>query len=120
MNCFFLWYLEDVAMRISVLCNSGPKGDELPCAFHLGGRRLPVLAILSRWSDTPHQYFEVGVDDGRRFVLRHDPTLRCWELAGVFAAARPQPKPKPIPPRSPVATPSHRWWRFGRHKGTQA
>ncbi len=107
-------------MRISVLCNSGPKGDELPCAFHLGGRRLPVLAILSRWSDTPHQYFEVGVDDGRRFVLRHDPTLRCWELAGVFAAARPQPKPKPIPPRSPVATPSHRWWRFGRHKGTQA
>lgn len=116
MNCFFLWYLEEAAMRISVLCNSGPKGDELPCAFHLGGRRLPVLAILSRWSDTPHQYFEVGVDDGRRFVLRHDLTLRCWELAGVFAAARPQPKPKarPLPQRPPAAAAGHRWWRFGR------
>jgi len=111
-----LWYLEEAAMRISVLCNRGPKGEELPCAFHLGGRRLPILAILSRWTDTPHRYFEVSVDDGRRFVLRHDPSLRCWELAGVFAAPRPQPKPKPapLPPQPRASALSLRWWRFGR------
>lgn len=104
-------------MRISVLCQSGPKGEELPCAFHLGGRRLPVLAILSRWSDAPHQYFEVNVDDGRRFVLRQDASARCWELAGVFAAARPAPKPKavgPLRPPAPAAAAASRWWRFGR------
>ena len=103
-------------MRISVLCNRGPKGEELPCAFHLGGRRLPILAILSRWTDAPHRYFEVSVDDGRRFVLRHDVSVRCWELAGVFAAPRPQPKPKPAPlPLQPRASAlSLRWWRFGR------
>lgn len=103
-------------MRISVLCHRGPKGEELPCAFHLGERRLPILAVLSRWTDTPHRYFEVNVDDGRRFVLRHDPSARCWELAGVFAALRPRPKPKPapLPPRSRASGLSHRWWRFGR------
>ena len=103
-------------MRISVLCNRGPRGEELPCAFHLGGRRLPILAILSRWTATPHRYFEVSVDDGRRFVLRQDASVRCWELAGVFAAPRPQPKPKPAPlPLQPRASAlSLRWWRFGR------
>jgi hypothetical protein len=103
-------------MRISVLCHRGPKGEELPCAFHLGGCRLPILAVLSRWTDTPHRYFEVNVDDGRRFVLRHDPSARCWELAGVFAALRPQPRPKPapLPPRSRASGLSLRWWRFGR------
>lgn len=101
-------------MKISVLCNPGRKGEEFPCAFHLGGRRLPVLAILSHWTAAPHHYFEVNVDDGRRFVLRHDLSLRCWELAGVFAAPRPAAKPKPLPPRPPAAATSHRWWRFGR------
>ena len=103
-------------MRISVLCNRGPKGEELPCAFHLGGRRLPILAILSRWTDAAHRYFEVSVDDGRRFVLRNDVSLRCWELAGVFAASRPQPKPKPLPPQPPAQAQvtAQRWWRFGR------
>jgi hypothetical protein len=100
-------------MRISVTCNSGYKGEETPCAFHLGGRRLPVVAILGRWLDAPHKYFEVTVEDGRRFVLRQDVVLRTWEISGVFAAARPKaaPKAQPLPAR---ASPSQPWWRFGR------
>jgi len=35
------------------------------------------------------------VDDGRRFVLRFEPGLRCWELAAVFAATIKNPAPKP-------------------------
>lgn len=75
-------------MRICVHSNRGPRGDESPYAFYLGGRRLPVVTVLERWSDATHRYFEVCVDDGRRFVLRLDPDTRAWELAAVFAAAK--------------------------------
>lgn len=75
-------------MRICVHSNRGPRGEESPYAFYLGGRRLPVVIVLERWSDATHRYFEVAVDDGRRFVLRLDPDCRAWELAAVFAAAK--------------------------------
>jgi len=71
------------------------RGDETPCAFYLGGRRLPVTSVLQRWQDATHQYFEISVDDGRRFVLSYEPGVRCWELAAVFAAEMRKPKPKP-------------------------
>ena len=99
-------------MKISVLCNSGRRGEEIPCAFHLGGRRLPVVSVLNRWSELPHRYFEVSVDDGRRFVLRHDAAARCWELAAVYAASRPALKP-PAPPAL-ARLPGPRWRWFGR------
>ena len=75
-------------MKICVHSNRGPRGEESPCAFYLGGRRLPVSVVLERWSDATHRFFEVCVDDGRRFVLRLDPDTRAWELAAVFAAAK--------------------------------
>ena len=50
-------------MKICVHSNRGPRGEETPCAFYLGGRRLPVLAVLERWADSTHGYFEVMVDD---------------------------------------------------------
>ena len=91
-------------MKICVHSNRGMRGEETPCAFYLGGRRLPVLAVIERWQDSMHQYYEVMVDDGRRFVLRFEPGLRSWELAAVFAAIRkaaPKPKPKPVVPAAP-------------------
>ncbi len=85
--CFFRAHTTRVgAMKICVLSNPGPKGEDTPCAFYVGGRRLPVLAVLERWTDATHRYFEVMVDDGRRFVLRLEPGARTWELAAVFAA----------------------------------
>ena len=98
-------------MKLSVRCNSDQKGEETPCAFHLGGRRLPVVKVLASWLDMPHKYFEVSVEDGRRFILRQDVVLRTWELAAVFAAAKPRPRPLPQD-GAPGATPA--WWRFGR------
>lgn len=88
-------------MKICVHSNRGPRGEETPCAFYLGGRRLPVLGVLARWSDNTHGYFEVMVDDGRRFVLRHQPTLRCWELAACFAKQARKPAAKPVTPAAP-------------------
>ena len=82
-------------MKICVHCNRGPRGEETPCVFYLGGRRLPVTTVLERWNDATHRFFEVGVDDGRRFVLRLDADTRLWELAAVFAAPKkPAAKPK--------------------------
>jgi len=81
-------------MKICVHSNRGMRGEETPCAFYLGGRRLPVLAVIERWQDSMHQYYEVMVDDGRRFVLRFEPGLRSWER--FFLGFRKQtvtPKP---------------------------
>ena len=88
-------------MKICVHSNRGPRGEETPCAFYLGGRRLPVLAVLARWNDTTHAFFEVTVDDGRRFVLSLQPGTRSWELAAVFGALPRKPAPKPVTPSTP-------------------
>lgn len=89
-------------MKICVHSNRSPRGEETPCAFYLGGRRLCVTAVLERWADATHRFFEVAVDDGRRFVLRQDPETRLWELAAVFAAPRKAPpKPKAVTTATP-------------------
>jgi hypothetical protein len=31
-----------------------------------------------------YRYFKVRLKDGRRFVLRHDPTTGAWELAAAY------------------------------------
>ena len=50
--------------------------------------RVPVVAILDRWQDAAHHYFEVSADDGRCFLLRHCPASNHWELAGVYRTRR--------------------------------
>jgi|SRR5690242_1362046 hypothetical protein len=88
-------------MKICVTSNRGPKGEEHPWAFFVGGRRLHIVQVLDRWTDSLHRYFEVCVDDGRRFVLRHDPAARVWELVAVFAASAKRPAPKTVIPAEP-------------------
>lgn len=88
-------------MKICVLSNPGPKGEDTPCAFYVGGRRLSVLAVIERWTDATHRYFEVMVDDGRRFVLRLEPGARSWELAAVFARAVKKPAQSAVTSSAP-------------------
>ena len=87
-------------MKICVHSNRGPRSEETPCAFYLGGHRLPVLAVLERWNDATHSYYEVMVDDGRRFVLRLAPGTRTWELAAVFGKLK-KPAAKVVTPSAP-------------------
>jgi len=72
------------------ICVYGPAsgGEEQPRVFYLGGRRLPVVAILGRWLDGGQRCYEVSVGDGRHFVLRHDSATGQWELAAVYGAGR--------------------------------
>lgn len=71
-------------MKICVLSRTGRGGQYDPQVFHLGQRRLPVVAVLEQWTEAPYRYFKVRVDDGRRFVLRHDPDTGAWELSAAY------------------------------------
>lgn len=88
-------------MKICVTSNRGPRGEDTPWAFYVGGRRLRVVEVLDRWTDAMHRYFEVCVDDGRRFVLRLDPVPRVWELVAVFAASARRAAPKTVTSAEP-------------------
>lgn len=71
-------------MKISVLSSPGTRGEVVPRCMHLGGRRVPVVAILDRWQETAHRYYQVRDLDGRRFVLRYEPESGSWELTAVY------------------------------------
>ena len=75
-------------MKICVLSRTGRGGQYDPQVFHLGQRRLPIVAVLAQWTEGEHRFFKVRVDDGRRFVLRHDPTTGVWELAAAYGGER--------------------------------
>jgi len=75
-------------MRICVYGCPGKGGESEPQVFYLGARRLPVIAILHRWQETGHRYFEVKAEDGRCFLLRHVPDSDQWELAAVYRDAK--------------------------------
>ena len=87
--------LVPLRMRINV-CTYLARGEALPSAFYLGGRRLRVVAIANRWINHPYQYFEVIADDARRFVLRFEPNTICWELYAVYAAPTRAKKPETV------------------------
>jgi hypothetical protein len=70
-------------LKIRVECYAGHRGEEEPRAFTLGETRFAVLEILDRWLDPQHRYFKVKLDDGRRFILRHDSASGDWELAAL-------------------------------------
>ena len=74
-------------MKISVLSRTDRQGQCDPHVFHLGQRRLPVVAVIRQWAQPPHRYFSVRVEDGRRFVLSYDPANGCWELAAALPPA---------------------------------
>lgn len=73
-------------MSIRVECHAGHRGEEEPRAFTLGERRFAVVGIVDRWLAPEHRYFKVEVEDGRRFVLRHDETSQEWELTALVGA----------------------------------
>jgi len=73
-------------MRICVRTERDSAGKEVPCGFHLGGKRLRVVSVLRRWSENSQHVFEVRVEDGRRFILRFDAGPCRWDLAAVLGA----------------------------------
>lgn len=81
-------------MRVCVLCRIDRRGENDPRAFHLGGRRLPIVAVVAQRTDPGHRYFEVRVQDGRRFTLCETPATGAWELIAALPKARRQRRPQ--------------------------
>ena len=73
-------------MNICVHTSPGRRGEAEPHIFFVGGHRLIVAGIRSRWVEHPRNYYEVTCDDGRGFLLCHDCVRNAWTLAGVYAA----------------------------------
>ncbi len=65
---------------------SGYKADERPLRLNLKDGIREVVAIEDRWYSPGATYFRVLVDDGDRYVLRHEEAQDVWSLAGYRAA----------------------------------
>ena len=71
---------------IRVQCYSGYKADQRPLRLNLIDGAREVLAIEDRWYSPGATYFRVLVDDGDRYVLRHEEAADVWSLTGYRAA----------------------------------
>ena len=69
-----------------VQCYSGYKADERPVRLHLRDGAREVVAIEDRWYSPGATYFRVLLDDGDRYLLRHEEAQDLWTLAGYRAA----------------------------------
>jgi len=76
--------LAEVAIRVESY--SGYKADERPMRLHLGHRVYEIAAIEDRWYEPGATYFRVLVEDGDRYVLRHEDAQDVWSLVGYRAA----------------------------------
>ena len=73
--------------HVQVISYSGYKADESPRLLKLGDNLLPIEQIEDRWYSPGATFFRVLVDDGDRYVLRHDEAQDVWSLAGYRAVA---------------------------------
>ncbi len=70
---------------VRVECYSGYRADERPLRLHLGERAMEVVAVEDRWYSPGATYFRVLVDDGDRYVVRHEEAQDVWSLVGYRA-----------------------------------
>jgi hypothetical protein len=84
-------------VKICVQCCPGESGETEPRVFYVGGRRLSVTAVLDRWQEADHRYFEVTTGGARRFLLRSAPASESWELAAVYRAGAARPRVRTLP-----------------------
>ncbi len=70
----------DSRVIVRMQCSLGHRGEEVPCAFFLGDRRIEVAEIFDRWPGRDHRYFKVRGSDGGLYILRHDMPSGAWEI----------------------------------------
>ncbi|HYT19133.1 MAG TPA: hypothetical protein VEW05_02765 [Candidatus Polarisedimenticolia bacterium] len=71
---------------VQVECYSGYKADERPVKLQLRDGAREIVAIEDRWYSPGVTYFRVLVEDGDRYLLRHQETQDVWTLTGYRAA----------------------------------
>ncbi len=71
---------------VQVECYSGYKADERPVKLQLRDGAREIVAIEDRWYSPGVTYFRVLVEDGDRYLLRHQEAQDVWTLTGYRAA----------------------------------
>ena len=70
--------------KIRVIAYSGHKGEEIPRAFVLGGKRIEVVEIQESWIEegigdrTTRRFFKVKGSDGRIHKIFYDEKAAEW------------------------------------------
>ena len=70
----------DPRVIVPVECSTDDRGEEVPCAFFVGGRRIEIVEVLDCWPGRDHRYFKVRGDDGALYIVRHDTPSGEWEI----------------------------------------
>jgi len=65
---------------VRVECYSGYRADERPLRLRLHDGAREIVAIEDRWYSPGATYFRVLVEDGDRYVLRHEEGQDVWSL----------------------------------------
>lgn len=68
------------AMKITVECYAGHRGDETPRRISFDERSVEVAEVIDRWLGSDHRYFKVRGADGATYVLRQDTVKHSWEI----------------------------------------
>jgi hypothetical protein len=74
---------------VKVECHSGYKADERPLRIIFAAQTLEVAEVEDRWYSPGATYFRVLVDNGERYVLRHDDAQDVWSLTAFRAPEKP-------------------------------
>jgi hypothetical protein len=73
--------------KVCVESYAGYKADQRPMRLKLGEQTLPIVEIEDRWHSPGETYFRVRVQDGDRYVLRHEEAQDVWTLEGYRSGA---------------------------------
>ena len=69
-----------MSAKIKVDCYAGHKGNERPCAFSLGKKKMKVTEIMDQWYGPDHTYFKVLADDANTYILRYSEAHDLWDV----------------------------------------
>jgi hypothetical protein len=67
---------------LHVECYSGYKADERPVKFSSKDAVWRIARIEDRWYSPGATYFRVIVEDGDRYLLRHEEAQDVWTMTG--------------------------------------
>ena len=73
---------------VRVECYSGYKADERPARLKLKDGVKEITTIEDRWYSPGATYFRVLVEDGDRYVLRHEEVQDVWSLSAFLGKQR--------------------------------
>lgn len=66
--------------QFRVECYSGHKADERPTRVFLHIRAIEVAEVEDRWYSPGFTFFRVRLDNGERYVLRHQDAQDQWTI----------------------------------------